>query len=123
MPAKKTIDMPVRDYEVIYVLRITLDADAIDKKISKYEEIVTKAKGTVDSIEKWGKRDLITPFKKFRYDQFGYFVMMNFSSTKKALDDLNHAFRIDEDMMRDMIILKEIPSTKPVKERKRGKSE
>jgi small subunit ribosomal protein S6 len=90
----------IRDYSVIFILLPTLEDEAIDKEIAKYEEIVTKNKGTIEKIDKWGRRDIATIFNKHSR---GFYVEMIISSNAKVLDGLRHGFKINDKIIRNII--------------------
>ena len=61
----------MKNYEVLTVFKASLDADEIDKNLSKIEENVNKFEGKIVKVEKIGRKKLAYDIQKF---SDGYFV-------------------------------------------------
>ncbi len=90
-------------YEILYIIRSTVDDDQKLKVVEKFENLVNTLGGTVESIDKWG-------MKKFAYEiekqSEGYYVLMNIACTKEAQQEIDRLMRNDEAIIRQMIIKK-----------------
>lgn len=78
-----------------------------EEEVKPYIEKVTgviETAGTVTEIEEWGKKRLAYEIEKVRD---GYYVLVQFNAEPKVLDELNHIFRITENILRGIIIKKE----------------
>jgi small subunit ribosomal protein S6 len=53
-----------REYETIYILRPDVTRDAQERVATRVGEVMTKGKGTLTSIENWGRRALSYPVNK-----------------------------------------------------------
>ncbi len=90
-------------YEVLYIIRNTVDDDKKAQVVEKFENLVASLGGTVDTLDKWGLR-------KFAYEidkqTEGYYVLMNITCSKEAQSELDRYMRNDENVIRQMIIRK-----------------
>ena len=90
-------------YEILYIIRNTVDDDRKTQVVEKFENLVASLGGTVDSLEKWG-------LKKFAYEiekqNEGYYVLMNVTCTKEAQAEIDRLMRNDEAIIRQMILKK-----------------
>jgi len=55
----------------------------------------------VGEPEEWGKRRLAYEIRKVRD---GYFTLITFNGTNPVLDELNHVYRITENILRGIIV-------------------
>ncbi len=90
-------------YEILYIIRCTVDDDQKQKVVDKFEALVGSLGGTVDMLEKWG-------MKKFAYEidkqDEGYYVLMNVTCSKEAQAEIDRQMRNDESVIRQMILKK-----------------
>jgi len=93
----------MNNYEVLYIIKNTLDEDAREAVIKRYEETVISSGGSVEKIDKWGMRKFAYPIN---YMNDGYYVLMNFSSLSELPKELERQMRISDDIVRYMVIRK-----------------
>ena len=90
-------------YEILYIIRSTVDDDLKLKVVEKFENLVGALGGTVENVDKWG-------LKKFAYEiekqNEGYYVLMNIVCTKEVQQEIDRQMRNDEAVLRQMIIKK-----------------
>ena len=91
-------------YEALYIIKPDLDAEANKAVIEKFSGIVTANGGTVDGIEEIGKRKLAYDIN---YITEGFYVLMNFSAGTTFPAELERNFKINEEIMRFIVIKKE----------------
>ena len=90
-------------YEVLYVIDALLSEEDIAANITKFEELVASNGGKVLNVDKWGKRTLAYPIN---YKTEGYYVLMNFESAPEFPVELERVFRINEPIIRYMVVRK-----------------
>ena len=95
--------MAVGNYEAMLVFSVKESEDAAKALVEKFKALVEK-NGTVESVDEWGKRKLAYLINK---ESEGYYVLFEFESTAEFPAELDRKFRINEDVMRSMIIKKE----------------
>lgn len=88
-------------YEVMYILSAELDDESIEAQIEKFSKLVTENGGSVEKIDKWGRRRLAFPVN-FKND--GYYVLMNMMAEPQFPAELERNFRNAEEVMRYMVV-------------------
>jgi len=94
----------VNKYESLYIITPELDEEATKACVAKFSGIVTANGGTVTEVNEWGKRRLAYAID---YKTEGYYVLMNFESDPEFPRELERNFKIDESILRYMVIRKE----------------
>ena len=94
----------MREYENLIIFNPESDEESISKKIDELKEFVEK-KGKVLNINKWGVRQLAYPINK---KERGYYVLIEFTSEKELLSELDHKLKLSKDIIRHSIVRKEI---------------
>jgi small subunit ribosomal protein S6 len=108
----------LRLYETVFVLDPTLDEHAIEKEISKVEELITNHKGTVEKTEKGGIKRLAYPIKK---KPQGYYTLIYFEGDGHIGAELERSYKLNESCLRYLTVVSE-QKEKPVQEEE-GKEE
>lgn len=90
-----------RNYEMVSILSPDLTEENKKSTIQKTEEIITKFKGEVFSVDEWGKKRLAYPIQKFAE---GYYFQLNFAGPHEVIQELNRVLRINEQVLRFQII-------------------
>jgi small subunit ribosomal protein S6 len=90
------------DYEVTYIIRPTLEETEVDTRVEQLAELLKANGGEVEGeIEKMGKRRLAYEIDDVRE---GYYVVMKFKSEPAAAKELERQMRLNEDVMRALLI-------------------
>jgi small subunit ribosomal protein S6 len=101
-----------RRYETVYILDSALEEPAINEKLERFHSLITKdGKGTVTNIAHWGKRTLAFPVKK---RESGYYVVAQFEAEGEVLPEYERAVKLDESVLRFMVVVNEGEPVKPV---------
>lgn len=90
----------MKKYEVMFILKTTLEEEARVALINKFKGIV-EADGEIEKIEEWGNKKLAYEINK---TSEGYYVLMNIKSSIEVPTELDRNFKISEDVMRHMIV-------------------
>ena len=99
-------------YETLFVVNPTIGDDAVKATVSKFTDLIAK-NGTIENISEWGKRRLAYPINDIPE---GYYVLVNFKSGADFIAELERIFRIDENIMRDIVVRDEAPKKAPAAE-------
>lgn len=92
------------DYELTYVLRPNLEEADVDERANAIAEgVKTRGGEVVGELEKHGKRRLAYEIDDVRE---GYYVTMNFRSTGDEQKELERQLRLNESVLRHIIIRK-----------------
>ena len=89
------------DYEVTYIVRPNLEETEVDTKVEQIAEVLRTNGGEPGEIEKMGKRRLAYEINDLRE---GYYVVMKFKSDATAAKELERQLRLNEDVMRQLLI-------------------
>ena len=90
-------------YEVLYIINPNLAEDETAALVEKFKAMV-EAEGTLTSIEEWGKRKLAYPINDLPE---GYYVLMTFNAAAAIPHELDRLFRINDSVMRSLIVCKD----------------
>ncbi len=88
-------------YEVMYIIRPTLEEEATKALIEDIEKTLTKSGGTVVKTDEWGLRELAYEIEKHTK---GYYVLLNIEASPEALEEFNRTIRLREDIIRHLLI-------------------
>lgn len=94
----------MRKYESIFIAHPSLDEEAVNKLIEKFRGVIENGKGTVDSVDVWGKRRLAYEVSKVNE---GTYVLINFESGSELPKELSRIYRITDGVIRHIIVVKE----------------
>jgi len=101
----------VRRYETVYILDSTLEEPAINEKLERFHALITTGgKGTVTNVAHWGKRTLAYPLNK---RDSGYYVVVQFEAQGEVLPEFERAVKLDESVLRFMVVVNEGEPVKP----------
>ncbi|MEW6572293.1 MAG: 30S ribosomal protein S6 [Bacillota bacterium] len=91
----------MRQYETMYIVRIGIEEEQLDATINRFKTIVEEQGGTVDRVDRWGKRRLAYEIDKEREGQY---VIMRFKAEAPAVKELDRVFKISGDVIRHIIV-------------------
>jgi len=90
-----------------YELMVLFGPDeAKEAKIIKVKKIIEDAGGKVEDVSDWGVKDLAYPIKKFSKAQY---LLFDCQLLPKSVLDVDKAVKISEDIIRYILVRKEIP--------------
>ena len=90
-------------YEVLYIIDPTLGEEGTAALVEKFKAMV-EAEGTLASVDEWGKRRLAYPINDMAE---GYYVLMTFNAAAAIPHELDRLFRINDSVMRSLIVCKD----------------
>ena len=91
------------NYEALYILNPALDEESIAALVAKFQAVV-EAGDSAAQVEEWGKRRLAYPINDLME---GYYVLMTFTALPGVPAELDRQFRINENVMRSLIVSKD----------------
>ena len=77
--------------------------DTAESVINKYEKLLADNKGVVERTDRWGKRRLAYEIQDLNE---GIYVLMTFNAVAETVKELDRVMKIDENILRHMIIRK-----------------
>lgn len=90
----------MKKYELVTILEPNITEDEASKEIDAVQKAILDTKGEIIEIDKWGKRELASNFKKH---SSGYYFLIKFSGTNDTLDKLAQAMKVNERVIRHML--------------------
>jgi small subunit ribosomal protein S6 len=106
-----------RQYEVVYIFDSALEETAINERLARFHALIQTPNAEPPQVNHWGKRTLAYPIKKH---ETGYYVVAKFEAEATALPEFERAIKLDEGVLRFLVVVNEGAQPVPVTA---GKSE
>ncbi len=81
----------MRIYEELFIAKPDAPDEEVDAFIEQMKTVVTNAGGTVDKVDKWGKRRLAYRVDRYRE---GAYVLFQFSAGPEAVKEFERRLRV-----------------------------
>lgn len=91
----------MKNYELLAIFKPNLDADEVDKNLSKMEELINSYKGKVLETDKIGRKKLAFNVQKFRD---GFFVSQVLSLPEDKVVDFKRQLKLNDNVLRIMFL-------------------
>jgi small subunit ribosomal protein S6 len=93
----------MRKYETIFISNSDLQEKKQKELFEKAQNVITQLDGVILDFDEWGNKKLAYEIKKKSH---GYYVCMTYGGDGKIVDELERIFRLDDNIMKFMTILK-----------------
>jgi small subunit ribosomal protein S6 len=101
-----------RQYEVVYIFDSALEEAAINEKLARFHTLIQPpGESAQPELNHWGKRTLAYPIKKH---DTGYYVVSKFETTGEMLPEFERAIKLDDSVLRFLVVLAENAQPAPV---------
>ena len=102
-----------RDYEIVYIFDSKLDESQINEKLDRFHALLTNngGKAEITAVDHWGRRELAYPIEK---RSNGYYVVVQFTGDGEPLPEMERLLKLDEDVLRYLIVVNEGVPTAPM---------
>ena len=90
----------MRHYEVVFIVHPD-QSEQVPAMIERYQTLVTGNNGVVHRLEDWGRRQLAYPIQKLVK---AHYLCMNIECNQETLDELEHSFRYNDAVLRNLVI-------------------
>ncbi|CAG9000225.1 MAG: 30S ribosomal protein S6 [Candidatus Celerinatantimonas neptuna] len=97
----------MRHYEIVFMVHPD-QSEQVPGMIERYTGIIEGHEGKIHRLEDWGRRQLAYPIEKLHK---AHYVLMNIEATAEVIDELEHAFRFNDAVIRNMIMRKKHAET------------
>jgi small subunit ribosomal protein S6 len=87
----------MRIYENLFIVRPDATEEEVDHIVDGMSKTVTSGGGTVDKVEKWGKRKLAYRVDKYRE---GNYVLMQFTANPELVKEFERRLRVQDDVIK-----------------------
>jgi small subunit ribosomal protein S6 len=101
----------VREYEVVYIFDSQLADEQVQEKLDRFHGQLTADGAEITATDHWGRRTLAFPIRKATN---GYYVVTQFRSPATALPEFERLLKLDEGLLRHLIVLHEGEPTAPM---------
>jgi small subunit ribosomal protein S6 len=92
--------MPMRHYEIVFIVHPD-QSEQVPGMVERYRQMVTGRSGKIHRLEDWGRRQLAFPIQKVHK---AHYVLMNVECDGETLNELDHAFKFNDAVLRHLIV-------------------
>ena len=108
----------MRHYEIVFIVHPD-QSEQVPAMIERYKATIAQGGGKVHRIEDWGRRQLTYPIQKLFK---AHYVLLNIEISQATLDELEHAFKFNDAVLRHLTVSKRSAETAPSPMMKEEKS-
>ena len=91
-------------YEIMFIVKATMESADVKKSAETYKHLIETLKGKVVEAKELGEKKLAYPIKK---ELNGYYYVMQVEANKEAIQEFDRKIRLDETILRHLIIRQE----------------
>jgi small subunit ribosomal protein S6 len=99
----------MRHYEMVFIVHPD-QSEQVPAMIERYRTMVTGRGGKLHRLEDWGRRQLAYPIQKLHK---AHYVLMNLECDDETLNELEHAFRFNDAVLRHLTVRMDEAVTAP----------
>ncbi|MCM1052515.1 MAG: 30S ribosomal protein S6 [Ruminococcus sp.] len=89
------------NYEIMFIVKTTIEGDKIKKTIDNMKKIITDGKGKIVETKEMGEKKLAYAIKK---ELNGYYYVLKVEATSEVVSEFDRKALIDENILRHLII-------------------
>jgi small subunit ribosomal protein S6 len=90
----------MRHYEIVFIVHPD-QSEQVPAMVERYRGMVNAAGGKIHRLEDWGRRQLAYQIQKIHK---AHYVLMNIECDQPTLDELEHAFKFNDAVLRHLIM-------------------
>ena len=90
----------MRHYEIVFIVHPD-QSEQVPAMVERYRTLVTAKNGLIHRLEDWGRRQLAYPIQKIHK---AHYVLMNIECNQETLEELEHAFKFNDAVLRHLTI-------------------
>lgn len=87
-------------YEVMVIVK-PADEEVVNATIEKIEALIARVGGTVEKVDRWGKRRLAYAVKKFTD---GFYVLINFEAAPAEIQEIDRVMKINDQILKHLVV-------------------
>lgn len=88
-------------YEMMFIVKTTIDEAAVNATVENLKSVITSMKGEITDSKELGNKKLAYPIKK---EITGFYYVVDFNANNELIVELDRKAKIDENVIRHMII-------------------
>ena len=89
------------NYEIMFIVKTTMESDKIKKTIDSMKKVLTDGKAKIVETKEMGEKKLAYPIKK---ELNGYYYVLKVETTPEVVSEFDRRALIDETVLRHLII-------------------
>jgi len=90
----------MRHYEIVFIVHPD-QSEQVPAMVERYRTLITAKSGQIHRLEDWGRRQMAYPIQKMHK---AHYVLMNIECDQETLDELEHAFKFNDAVLRHLTI-------------------
>ena len=90
----------MRHYEIVFIVHPD-QSEQVPGMVERYRQLVAGRGGKIHRLEDWGRRQLAYPLQKVHK---AHYVLVNVECDSETLDELDHAFKFNDAVLRHLIV-------------------
>ena len=99
----------MRHYEIVFLVHPD-QSEQVSGMIERYRTLIESKDGKIHRLEDWGRRQLAYPIHKIHK---AHYVLMNIECSQEVLDEITSAFRFNDAVIRNLVIVRDEAVTEP----------
>ena len=99
----------MRHYEIILLIHPD-QSEQVPAMLERYKGMITSGGGQVHRVEDWGRRQLAYQINKLSK---AHYLCLNIEAGRYVMDELEHAFRFNDAVLRHLTVQKAKAETGP----------
>ena len=90
----------MRHYEIVFIVHPD-QSEQVPGMVERYSTLITNKGGVIHRKEDWGRRQLTFPIQKMHK---AHYLLMNIECDQVTLDELEHAFKFNDAVLRHLTV-------------------
>ena len=108
----------MRHYEIVFIVHPD-QSEQVPAMVERSRSLVTSKGGQIHRLEDWGRRQLAYPIQKIHK---AHYVLMNIECDGETLTELEHGFKFNDAVLRNLTVKMKHAVTTPSPMMKEEKS-
>ena len=110
----------MRHYEITFIVHPD-QSEQVPAMVERYRNMITSNGGSIYRLEDWGRRQMAYPIQKVHK---AHYVLMNIECGQEVLDELEHAFKFNDAVLRHLVVRMEeaVTTASPMMKEEKSKS-
>lgn len=99
-------------YEILFIMPNKFTDEEAQKVFAKVGQLISSLEGKITLENYWGKKKFAYPIN---HEYYGYYGLYEFDLERTAIAEINNKLRLDNDIVRFLIVKKEVKSEEQIK--------
>lgn len=99
-------------YEILFIMPNRFTDEEAKEVFTKVGQFISSLEGKITLENYWGKKKFAYPIK---HEYYGYYGLFEFDLERAAVAEINNKLRLDNNIVRFLIIKKDVKSEEQVK--------